>query len=73
MQREGKEIEIEPLIGVDEASRLLHISPKAVYQLSQQGRIASVRISRRCVRWRRVDIEAFIKSHIQGSGDGTNG
>ena len=48
------------LLDVNEIAEFLHLSPGTVYHFISQGRIPFVRLSARCVRFRRCDIEAWI-------------
>lgn len=46
----------EPLLTADEVGRWLQVPTKSVYELS----IPRIRIGRRRIRWRPVDVRAFL-------------
>lgn len=48
----------EPLLDAAAVAGLLSVRPKRVYELG----IPAVRVSTRCVRWRRADVAAWIDS-----------
>ena len=50
----------DDLADVNEIAEFLHLSPGTVYHLISQERIPFVRLSARCVRFRRSDVEAWI-------------
>jgi predicted DNA-binding transcriptional regulator AlpA len=54
-------METESLMKVREVARVLAISDGTLYHRISQGKGPKwVRISARCVRWRRCDVEAWI-------------
>lgn len=55
------------LMTAGEAAKVLKVSPKTVYVMMQSGEIAAVKFGR-SVRIRRVDLENFISSHLEGLG-----
>jgi excisionase family DNA binding protein len=54
------EMRDDDLADVNEIAEFLHLSPGTVYHLISQERIPFVRLSARCVRFRRSDVEAWI-------------
>ncbi len=47
---------VEPLLDVHAVATILSVRPKRVYELG----LPVVRLSARCLRWRRSDVEAWI-------------
>ncbi len=58
-------VDEDRLLTVVEAARLLNLSPGTLYHLISQRRISVVRISSRCVRFRRQALIAWIESLTQ--------
>lgn len=54
----------EPLLHPDEVARRLGISRRTLRRFTSAGEIPAVRITRRIVRYRRVDIERWLEGHI---------
>jgi excisionase family DNA binding protein len=57
------------LLTVNQVAELLGISPRLVWLLAKQGTLPPVRI-RRCTRWRRADVLAFIDQLTEQSPKG---
>lgn len=55
------------LLSSRDAARLLAVSERTLYTLTQQGRIPCVRIGQRCIRYDRRDLEAFVAA-CKGGG-----
>lgn len=51
---------LEPLLDAAAVARLLGVRSKRVYELG----IPAVRLSVRCLRWRRADVEAWLASRM---------
>jgi excisionase family DNA binding protein len=49
---------------VKEVAELLGLAPGSIYQLISQSRITVVRLSARCVRFRRSDIDRWIAERV---------
>ena len=49
------------LIDVSEAARLTGLQKPTIYKLARDGRLRSVRILRRALRFRRADVEALVR------------
>jgi excisionase family DNA binding protein len=57
----------DALLNVTEAAALLGIAPGSLYHWLSEGRgIPVVRLSARCLRFRRTDLEAWITEKAQG-------
>ena len=54
----------DDLADVNEIAEFLHLSPGTVYHLISQERIPFVRLSARCVRFRRSDIDRWIAERV---------
>jgi excisionase family DNA binding protein len=54
----------DPLMDVKQVAELLGLAPGSVYQLISQGRLPVVRLSARCVRFRRCDIDRWIADRV---------
>jgi len=65
------EMEEDRLLTVVEAARL-NLSPGTLYHLISQRRIPVVRISSRCVRFRRQALIVWIESLTQSEGGRTH-
>jgi excisionase family DNA binding protein len=63
----------DTLLRVHDVAKLLGLSVGSVYHLISQKRIPVVKVSSRCVRFRRSDIDAWIASLVCSakSTDGT--
>lgn len=55
------------LLSARDAARLLAVSERTLYTLTREGRIQSVKIGARCVRYDRRDLEAFVEE-CKGGG-----
>jgi excisionase family DNA binding protein len=55
------------LLTADEAAELLQIHRSTVYDMMNSGELATVHFGR-SVRIRRIDLEAFIVSHVELRG-----
>lgn len=55
----------EKLLTVEQVAGLLNITPQGVYGFIRKKKIPAIKISRRCVRFRFGDIEAWLKSKSQ--------
>ena len=55
------------LLNVNEVAELLGLSVGCIYHLVSQKRIPAVKLSSRCVRFRRSDIEHWISSLSQAA------
>jgi excisionase family DNA binding protein len=59
------------LLRVAEAAQLLNVDPSTIYKWVDEGRIPYVNFGqpgRRCLRFNRKDLEAFIKRNSRGIG-----
>jgi excisionase family DNA binding protein len=61
---ESKEMMENHLLDVKEVAELLGLAPGSIYQLISQSRITVVRLSARCVRFRRSDIDQWIADRV---------
>jgi excisionase family DNA binding protein len=61
---ESKEMMEDYLLDVKEVAELLGLAPGSIYQLISQSRITVVRLSARCVRFRRSDIDRWIAERV---------
>ncbi|MBN2157907.1 MAG: helix-turn-helix domain-containing protein [Spirochaetes bacterium] len=59
----------EDLITVEEAARMLRISPRTVSRYRAEGRIPFIRFSPRKMLFRRNDILSFIRSSYREACD----
>lgn len=57
----------EKLLTVEQVAGLLNITPQGVYGFVRKKKIPTIKISRRCVRFRFEDIEAWLKSKSQSA------
>jgi len=62
---------VEKLLTVKEVAELLGLAPGSVYHWISQNRLPCVRLSPRCVRFRRKDLEALIERMSAPSGTDT--
>jgi excisionase family DNA binding protein len=53
--------EIDGLIDVHQAANFLSLVPGTVYHLVSQGRLPCVRLSARCLRFRKSELDKFIR------------
>ena len=51
----------ESLLTVDDLVELLQVPKSRIYRWSHEGRLPIVRISSRCIRFRRSDIERWLR------------
>jgi predicted DNA-binding transcriptional regulator AlpA len=62
----GQDIEasmLPLLLDVNAVSQMLGIGPSKVWQMDAAGQLPSpVRLGRRCTRWRRIEIEAWVRA-----------
>lgn len=59
---------VEPLMTAEEAAAVLRVSPDWVYRAARADDLPCVRMGPRIVRFRRADIEEFVRKG--GSQDG---
>ena len=52
------------LLDVNEVAELLQLAPGSVYHFVSQGRLPCVRLSARCLRFRRSDIDAWVAARV---------
>jgi excisionase family DNA binding protein len=52
------------LMGIVETAALLGINSGTAYHWVSEGRLPVVRLSARCIRFRRSDVEAFIAARV---------
>jgi excisionase family DNA binding protein len=65
-QMNAIQIEMEDrLLTVAEAARFLNLAPGSLYHLVSQHRIPVIRLSRRCIRFRRQSLLAWIEGLTQ--------
>ena len=57
------------LMDVNEVAQFLGLAVGTIYHLVSQNRLACVRLSPRCLRFRRSDLEAWIAAKVVDSGD----
>lgn len=55
-------LETLDLLTTDDVMRLLRLKRHTVLSLVHSGRLAAIRISRKCFRFRREDVEKFVRS-----------
>jgi excisionase family DNA binding protein len=55
----------DPLLNAKQVAEFLGMATGSVYHLVSQRRIPVVRISARCVRFRRADIEAWVAAKVE--------
>jgi excisionase family DNA binding protein len=55
---------MEPLLTIREVSQLTGLSVGTLYHWISEGRIPVVRFSKRCVRFRKNDIEEWIAAKV---------
>jgi excisionase family DNA binding protein len=60
---EGKQLEANSLMTIEEASRYLQLSVKCLYRYSSERKIPVIKISGRAIRFRREDLDAWIEKH----------
>jgi excisionase family DNA binding protein len=53
------------LVDCREAARLLSISPRTLWQLTNDGEIPSLKIGAKCVRYRVVDLETWTRKQVE--------
>jgi excisionase family DNA binding protein len=53
------------LMDVREVADFLKLAPGTIYHLVSRGQLPCVRLSARCVRFRRSDIEAWIEEKVE--------
>ena len=58
---------MEALLTIREVSELTNLSVGTLYHWIGQGRVPVVRFSKRCVRFRKSDIEEWIKAKVVAS------
>jgi excisionase family DNA binding protein len=57
----------EKLLTVEEVAEMLGLAPGSVYHMISERRIPVVRLSARCVRFRRSDIATWIAEKVAGA------
>jgi excisionase family DNA binding protein len=57
--------EIEPLITIDRVAELMGLSKRGVEKMMARKQIPSVKLSRRCLRFRWSEVEAAINRYRQ--------
>jgi excisionase family DNA binding protein len=56
----GEHMTLERLLNVDEVAEFLGLAVGTIYHLVSARRLPCVRLSARCLRFRRADLEEFI-------------
>jgi len=59
----------KPLLTVGDVAEMLGLSVGGVYRLVSQKRIPVTKLSARCIRFRRSDLDVWIQSLTQASKD----
>lgn len=54
------------LMKITEAAQFLAVSPNSLYHMVSQGRVPCIRLSNRCLRFRKSDLEAWIATKKSG-------
>jgi len=54
---------MESLLTISEVCQLLKVSKRTVQRWSKNGRLRPIRLSSRIIRFKKSDIERFLKSH----------
>ena len=52
---------VDRLLNVHEAAAYLGLAGGSLYHMASQGRIPCIRLSRRCLRFRKSDLDRFIE------------
>jgi excisionase family DNA binding protein len=50
------------LMNVEEVAEMIRVSEKTIYQMVYRGTIPAIKVSHKCLRFRRSDIEAWLDS-----------
>jgi len=58
------------LLNIREVANLIGLAPGSVYHLVNQRRIPVVRLSRRCIRFRIRDVNAWIDGKVEFPSNG---
>jgi predicted DNA-binding transcriptional regulator AlpA len=67
-------METERLMDIYEVAAFLNVSPGTLYHwLSQRRGPPCVRVSSRCVRWRRSDVNAWVSERLDKPGQEERG
>ncbi|MBZ5720087.1 MAG: helix-turn-helix domain-containing protein [Acidobacteriia bacterium] len=53
------------LLDVREAAWLLRLFPGTLYHMVAEGRVPCIRLSRRCLRFRRSDLDEWVTEHFE--------
>lgn len=61
-------LELEPLVRADKVATLLDLTDDAVYRMAREGRLPSVRLGRRVLRFRLREILEFIEERTRQAG-----
>ena len=65
----GKCDEDDRLLTIQELSTLIQLSVGTLYRLSSEGRIPTVHLSPRCIRFRLSDLRRWIESKAHYPGE----
>ncbi len=55
-------LDLDPLLTAADVARILSVRPKRVYELG----IPAIRLSEKCLRWRRSAVLAWLESRTEG-------
>ncbi len=61
---------MERLLSLKEAANLTGVSRYTLRRWAQLQRVASVRLSRRAIKFRESDLEALARAHLQPAREG---
>lgn len=59
----------EGLFTPDEVARILKVDKRTIYYWIEKGTIPYVRINKKVVRFRPIDVEEFIQKHLVKTSD----
>ncbi len=57
----------EQLLAAPDVARKFKVHPKTIFAWAASGRLPSVRLGRRCVRFRLEDVERLIRDNLSGA------
>jgi excisionase family DNA binding protein len=60
------------LVDCREAARLLSISPRTLWHLTNDGEIPSLKIGKKCVRYRLIDLDAWTQKQVERQNEQLN-